>query len=261
MSDAIGFIGVGSIATAAVEGLVTAPGAAPHVLLSPRNAAKSRALSERFATVAVAESNQAVLDGSGTVFLCLRPQAAAEALRPLRFHPRHTIVSLVPLPLSALASLLRPAQRAVRALVLPTCTERLQAIPYWPEVGELHPLLERLGAPLPLRNERELNALWASTATISAFYAFLETVADWAAARGAAPTAAVDYTAGMAHALARIALVDGTDRFARLSREAATPGGLNEQVVGALRTRGAYVHLRDALDAVLARIEGVPPIA
>jgi pyrroline-5-carboxylate reductase len=258
MVDTIGFIGIGRIASAVVEGLVTAPGRTPKILLSPRNAAKSAALAECFPTVTVAASNQAVLDGSRTVFLSLRPQVVTEALRPLRFDPRHTIVSLIPLPLATLAPLVHPAQRTVRALVLPTCTQRLQAVPCWPEAVELYPLLERLGPPLPLRDEPELNVLWASTAVISAFYAFLETVGDWAAARGVAPATAVDYTASMAHALARVSLTGGTDRFSRLASEAATPGGLNEQVAGVLRTGGAYVHVRDALDGVLARI--APPL-
>jgi pyrroline-5-carboxylate reductase len=261
MLDAIGFIGIGNIASAVVEGLVTAPGRAPHILLSPRNTAKSRALADRFATVTVAESNQAVLDGSRTVFLSLRPQVVADVLRSLQFDPRHTIVSLIPLPLSSLTPLVSPAQRTVRALLLPTCTERLQAVPYWPGTPEIPTLLERLGTPLLLREEGELNVLWASTAIIAAFYALLDTVSEWAAEHGVVPTTAADYTASMAHALARVALVDGTDRFARLAREAATPGGLNEQVVGALRAGGAYTNVREALDAVLARIAIARPIS
>ncbi|RPI08382.1 MAG: NADP oxidoreductase [Zetaproteobacteria bacterium] len=259
MPDAVGFVGIGNIASAVVEGLANAPGPPPRILLSPRNAARSAALALRFPTVAVAESNQAVLDGSGTVFLSLRPQVVTEALRPLRFHPCHTIVSLIPLPVSTLAPFLGPARRVLRALLLPTCTQRLHAVPYWPETPDVRELLERLGPLVPLTEERELDALWASTAVISAFYAFLETVSEWSAGRGVPPTTAVDYTAGMAHALARVALSGGTDRFARLAAEAATPGGLNEQVMGILRAGGAYSDLRKALDAVLARMS--PPTA
>ncbi len=261
MLDAIGFIGIGNIASAVIEGLVTAPGQAPYILLSPRNTVKSAALAERFATVTVAATNQAVLDGSRTVFLCVRPQAVAEVLRPLRFDPRHTIVSLIPRPLSTLMPLVSPARRALRALLLPTCTQRLQPVPYWPETPEVRDLLERLGTPLILREECQLDVLWASTAIIAAFYSLLDTVSQWSAEHGAAPAIAADYTASMAHALARVALKGGTDRFARLANEAATPGGLNEQVVGALRVGGAYVHVRESLDAVLARISPPPPIS
>jgi pyrroline-5-carboxylate reductase len=260
MTDAIGFIGTGNIASAVIEGLVTAPGQAPRILVSPRNVAKSAALAERYETVSVAEYNQAVLDGSRTLFLSVRPQVAAEVLRPLQFDARQTVVSLIPLPLSTLAPLVSPAWRVVRALLLPTCTHRLQAVPYWPESSDVQILLERLGPPLPLREERELNVLWASTAIIAAFYALLNSVSEWSAGRGAAPVTAADYTASMAHALARAALAGGPDRFARLAAEAATPGGLNEQVVGMLRAGGAYTHVREALDAALARISFQPPI-
>lgn len=259
MPDTIGFIGVGNIASAVIEGLVTASEPVPQVLLSPRNATKSAALAERFATVAVARDNQAVLDGSRIVFLAVRPQAVAEALRPLRFDARHMIVSLVPLPLPALAPLVGPATHALRALLLPTCTQRLQAVPYWPDTPGIRGVLERLGPPLLLRDEHELNVLWASTATISTFYAMLETIGGWSAGHGVLPATATEYTAGMAHALARLALSGGTDRFARLSAEAATPGGLNEQVLGLLRAGGSCAHLLEALDAVLARITTPPP--
>lgn len=115
--------------------------------------------------------------------------------------------------------------------------------------------------PFPLREERELNLLWASTAIIATFYALLDTVSEWSAGHGVAPATAADYTASMAHTLARVALSGGTDRFARLAAEAATPGGLNEQVVGMLRAGGACADVRGALDAVLARISPQPPTA
>lgn len=259
MLDRIGFVGIGNIASAVIEAVVTTPGQAPHVLLSPRNTAKSAALAKRFPTVTVSESNQAVLDGCGTVILSLRPQVVAEVLRPLRFGVHHTVVSLIPVPVSTLTPLLGPARRVLRALLLPTCVQRLQSVPYWPETPDVHGLLESLGPPLPLGEERELDILWASTAVISAFYVFLETVSTWMTERGVAPATAVEYLASMGHALGRLALSGGADRFARLAAEAATPGGLNEQVVGMLRAGGTYADLREALDAVLARIAPSPP--
>jgi pyrroline-5-carboxylate reductase len=258
MLDAIGFIGVGNIASAVIEALETAPGQPPPVLLSPRNTVKSAALAQRFPAITVAADNQGVLDGSTTVFLSLRPQVVAEVLHPLRFAPRHTVVSLIPLPVSSLAPLIDPARCALRALLLPTCTQRVQAVPYWPETPAVSEVLARLGTPLPLREERELDVLWASTAVISAFYALLETVSAWSVRRGVAPAVAVNYTAGMACALTRAALSGGPDPFGALAAEAATPGGLNEQVLRILRAGGAYTDLQTALDAVLARISPRP---
>ena len=54
-----------------------------------------------------------------------------------------------PLPLSTLTPLVSPARRVLHALLRPTCTQRLQAVPYWPETSEVQTLLERLGTPFP----------------------------------------------------------------------------------------------------------------
>jgi pyrroline-5-carboxylate reductase len=254
MAETIGCIGVGRIATAVVEALVTGPGAAPHILLSPRNAERAAGLAARFPTVDMAESNQAVIDDSRTIILALRPPAVAEVLRPLRFDGGQTVLSLIPVPIATLVPLVAPARQVVRALVLPTCVERRQIVPHWPGHAGLLELLARLGPPVPVREEQTLNVLWASTAVISSFYAWLDAVAGWAAGQGVPPDIAADYTARTAHGLLGAALAGGPDRFARLAAEASTPGGLNEHVLGVLRTGGAYAHLSSALDAVLARI-------
>lgn len=254
MAETIGCIGVGRIATAVIEALVTAPGPGLRVLLSPRNATRAAGLAARFPAVRVARSNQEVLDGSRTIILALRPQTVEEALRPLRFGSGHILLSLIPVPIATLRPLVTPAQQVARALVLPTCTERRQIIPHWPGRVELLDLLARLGPPVPVSEEQTLNVLWASTAVISSFYAWLDSVAGWASEQGVPPDIAADYTARMAHGLMEAALADGPDRFVHLAAEASTPGGLNEQVLGALRSGGAYASLAPALDAVLARI-------
>ena len=259
MPDVIGFIGVGNIATAVVEGLATAPGPVPSIVLSPRNRIKAMSLAELFPSVTVAGSNQAVLDASDTVFLCVRPQVATEVLQTLRFRTRHLVISLVPLPMAALNPLVSPARLSVRVLVLPTCVQRVQAVPYWPRSTEVQPLLERLGPPLPLSDEHDLAVLWASTAMIASFLALLDTVADWSAGHGVSSETAADYVATMAHTLTHQVLGGGSDRYARLAAEAATPGGLNEQVINTLRQEGVCESVREALDAILTRISPPTP--
>lgn len=258
MGGNLGFIGTGNIAAAVVEGLVTAAGPAPRISVSPRNAAKSAELSRRFATVTVAADNQAVIDDSRMVFLSVRPQAAAEVLKPLKFDPGLTIISLIPLPLEATVPLVAPATRIFRVLPLPPCARHMGAVPYWPHDEDVHGLLARLGQPMPLPAEHELSVLWAATAMIAPFYSLLETVSRWSAEQGVPPAAAADYTAAMFHALATVAQTGSPARFAHLATEAATPGGLNEQAVGMLRKGGAFRHVRKALDAILARISRPP---
>lgn len=253
MPPVIGFIGTGNIASALVEGFATHQ-STPDILVSPRNREKSAALAARFDRVTVAADNQAVVDGAGTIFLSVRPQAAEAVLAALRFRPGQRIVSLVAtVSLADLAPLVAPAAEIVRAVPLPPAARHLGAIPYCPQRPFAEPLLARLGKPLPVETERQLDALWTVTALIAPFYALMETVGDWATNEGVRPTTAADYTAAMFHALSVLALDGGADRFARLAVEAATPGGLNEQAVGMLRQAGAYDGFRSALDTVLKR--------
>jgi pyrroline-5-carboxylate reductase len=254
LSDTIGFIGTGRIAGAVVEGLLRAADQSPGIVVSPRNAARAAALAAAFPAVSVAPGNQAVVDASRVVFLCVRPQVAVEVLAPLRFTSGHTVISLIPMPADVLRPCVAPAGRFVRALPLPACARGLGAVPFWPAEAPVQDLLSRLGRPLPLASEHDFSVLWAATALISPFYTLLETAQGWAAANGAAPDTASDYIAGMFHALAAVALEGPPDRFGHLAAEAATPGGLNEQALGMITAGGAYRHVREALDAILRRI-------
>jgi pyrroline-5-carboxylate reductase len=145
MHEAIGFIGTGNIAAAVVEGLVSAPGPMPDIYVSPRNAEKASELAKRFAAVRVAPDNQTVINRSRIVFLSVRPQVAVDVISALEFGAGQTIVSLIPLSLSGLASLLAPARLIVRALLLPPCAHRRGVVPYWPPADEVHSLLARHG--------------------------------------------------------------------------------------------------------------------
>src|SRR5262245_13126522 len=93
----LGFIGIGKIASAVIEGLNTSRAVGLEIVLSPRNEAMSLSLAGRYPNVRRASSNQEVLDSSDVVVIALRPAMAAEVLQTLFFHPRHTVVSLVPL--------------------------------------------------------------------------------------------------------------------------------------------------------------------
>jgi pyrroline-5-carboxylate reductase len=255
--ESIGFIGTGRIAGAVIEGLLRGAGPAPAIVVSPRNASRAAALAATYPTVSVAAENQAVIDRSRTVFLCVRPQVALEVLRPLSFSPRQTVISLIPLPAAAVRPHVAPAGVFVRALPLPTCAQGLGAVPYWPAGDAARELLSRLGRPLPLESEHELSVLWAATALIAPFYTLLDTAGGWAARNGVDPRTATDYVAEMFHALAAAAVEGPDDRFGLLAAEGATPRGLNEQALGMIRDAGAYDRVREALDAILRRITGM----
>ncbi len=81
----IGFIGVGKISNAIVEGLCSSSIENMRIYLSLRNEANARRLAEKYAQVQRMESNQQVVDQADIVFIAVRPAVAVEVLRTLVF--------------------------------------------------------------------------------------------------------------------------------------------------------------------------------
>ena len=78
----IGFIGVGEIAEAIIEGLAAGEDP-PPVVASPRGRERSASLAARFPSlVTVAASNQAVVDAADTVVLAVLPEQLAAVVGP-----------------------------------------------------------------------------------------------------------------------------------------------------------------------------------
>lgn len=175
----IGCIGVGKIVGAIVEGLCTStasggrvsiPGDAPEIFLSPRNAEKSAALATKYAAVTRLESNQAVLDHSDIVIIALRPAVALEILGALRWDPRHIVVSLIPLlKYTDLLAVVAPAGEVSRAIPLPTVMHHRCPIPLFGAGEAVVRLFSRIGQPMRVADEGQLQALWTLTGLITPF--------------------------------------------------------------------------------------------
>ncbi len=257
---ALGFIGTGNIASALVRGLCTSQAPPAKVLLSPRSAEKAVALAAEFPVVDVAPDNQAVVDGSATVVLAVRPQDAGPVLAPLRFRAEQRVVSLLALtPLAQARHLVAPAGDVVRALPLPSCAHHLGPIAVYPGTPWALELFRPTGTPLAAASERELNVLWTLTALIAPYFALVAEGARWAVKAGVAEPTAGAYLASMLHALSSLAAAAEGGDFEALVAEAATPGGLNEQALHEIRTAGGYEAFLAALDSILARLgEAVP---
>jgi pyrroline-5-carboxylate reductase len=255
----LGFIGTGTITAALVEGLCTAGVPGLHILVSPRNAAKASRLAATFSQVEIAEDNQAVIQGCGTVILALRPQVAVSVLRELHFQSDRKIISLIAAtPLNVLKDITAPAREVCRALPLPSVSQHKGPIVIYPDQTYAGEILSRVGRLFPVTDEKNLELLWTLTALISPYYALLETVSNWAAGGGIEEQIGRTYTAAMFYALSHQAMnISGKD-FSDLVNEAATPGGLNEQALQVVRSKGAYNAFQTALDLIADRL-GVKP--
>lgn len=254
--DSLGFVGTGTIASAIVEGLRAAGVDAP-ILLSPRNAETAARLAARHAGVRVAESNQAVLDGSGMVMLAVRPQIAGAVLPALRFRPDHHVVSLIAaVSLDALRAVAAPARRIARAVPLPAVAMLRGPTAIFPDDAPVRALFDRLGSAIVLAEEAEFDLFSAATGAMASYFAFAGTIARWMERGGINPAKARAFTGQMLEGLA----LTGPGRdFAALADEHQTRGGLNEQVVRQVAPDGFIPTLDAALDDVLARLRAARP--
>lgn len=244
----LGVIGVGAIGAAMVSGLSEGRDP-PEILLSPRNASVAARLAARYPNVRVAESNQAVVEQSDVVLLCVRPADARRVMAELRFGEQSLISVIAGIPLGVLRELAAPVRNIVRAIPLPSVAVRRGITPLCPATEPALGLFNRLGCVIELADETAFDHFSASTATIAAHFLYLNQISDWLAARGIPPAEARQYVATMFGEIA--ASLHGCDPdFRKLMQEHATPGGINELFCRVLTGEGVW----SAVDAGLDRV-------
>ena len=255
---AYGVLGVGAIGAAIVTGLCENVDDAPDVLLSPRNAGIAAGLAQRFATVDVAADNQAVVDGAPVVIVCVRPQVAQAVLAELRFPADRVVVStMAGVPVNAIQRLVAPATDVARVIPLPSVARRDGITPVHPPNATATALFDRLGETVELADVRAFDAFSASTATIAAHFAYLNTIAAWLESQEIPAPAATRYVASMFAGLAEA--TRSGERFEQLAREHATQGGINEQFLNELEQSGTFEQVSLSLQRVLGRLQPAPP--
>ncbi|WP_432844656.1 NAD(P)-binding domain-containing protein [Amycolatopsis sp. CA-161197] len=246
---AYGFVGAGEITAAIVEGL-GADG--PAVFLSPRGRQAGQELAARFPNVRVCETNQDVLDAASVIVLAVRPAVAREVVAELEFRPDHVVLSAVAgVPLATLREWTAPAAHVVRTIPLPQAARRQSRTALFPDHPAARDLFEPLGGVVVPPDEPTLDAFSAATATFAAHLDYLATIAGWLAAHGVEPGAADAY---VTHLFAQLGQSLGTASLTELTAKHTTPGGINEQLMTALRHDDVPGSVRHALDAVLARL-------
>ena len=255
---AYGVLGVGAIGAAIVTGLCENVDDAPDVLLSPRNAGIAASLAQRFATVDVAADNQAVVDGAPVVIVCVRPQVAQAVLAELRFPADRVVVStMAGVPVNAIQRLVAPATDVARVIPLPSVARRDGITPVHPPNATATALFDRLGETVELADVRAFDAFSASTATIAAHFAYLNTIAGWLESQEIPTPAATRYVASMFAGLAEA--TRSGERFEQLAREHATQGGINEQFLNELEQNGTFEQVSLSLQRVLGRLQPARP--
>jgi len=250
----IGFIGIGKIAAAVVEGLCTSEAEGLRLFLSPRNESLSTSLAGRFPGVTRCSDNQEVVDRSEVVIIAVRPPVAAEVLGALRFREDHTVISLVALlSYDGLRRLIAPASTVCRAIPLPTVVQHNCPIPVYGECEVATRLFGYLGEPLQVDDEQQLHALWTLTGLITPYYELLSGLSGWTIAHGVPKETANAYVVNLFQSLSYLAQQTAPVDFVALAHHAATPGGINEQAGKEIAEKGAHAVWKAAADRVLLR--------
>ncbi len=252
----IGFIGVGKITNAIVEGLCTSSIPNTRINLSPRNEANARCLAEKYVQVQRLESNQQVIDQSDIIFIAVRPAVAVSVLGALVFGEQQMVVSLVPLLKEAeLLNAVAPATRVTRAVPTPAVMQHIGPILLFHSNDTVTELFRHLGQPVQVTDEHQLHVLWTLTGLITPFYDLLHELSSWTIASGVEATTANQYVAGLFHALSFAAQQDNPINFKQLARHAETPNGMNEQAGREIRGKSAHDAWKIASDNLLMRFD------
>ena len=252
----LGFVGTGVITSAIVTGLCTLPETIGPILVSARNKEKAEKLSNNFANVKIATTNQEIIDHSEVVVLAILPHQREEILSELEFKEDHTVINLLAgITNSDVATLVSPAKRLIRAVPLPCVAQHVGPIAIYPpdEIGNR--VFGTLGTVVAVNKESQLETLSIITALMAPYYALLETVITWADQEDVDRKQAADYSAAMFAALSVMSREVEDGNLDVLVQESKTPGGLNEKAMKTILANGGFNPWAISLEAVKQKIE------
>lgn len=251
----IGFIGTGEIAECMVRGLV---GLGHKIVLSERNADRANELAAAFSDV-VAYDNQAVLDHSDYVCLCLMKDTALSVLPQLSFRDDHKVISaMVDVDMDALLRLCAPACNISITIPMPFIATGKCPLPVYPDTGAVQELFGDKNIILPVANEKALNAHFAASALASAMFAQMKTGSEWLGGVTGDSIAAEAYVVAMLGGFIGALPIDGKRRIDEALEALSTEGGLNATLRTHIQDAGVLDTLHQGLDGFKLRL-GLKP--
>jgi len=251
----LGLIGVGTIGSAVVRGLLSLSGPArTKFVISPRNAAKAAALAAEFPElVRVAASNQEVVDSVECVMVAVLPKQAEDVLRDLKFREGQLVLSLVPtVILARLRELIAPARDCAVGVPLPAVARRQGATLLIPPLPFAKAIFNSLGTCIAVEDEAQFKRLQCVTALMGDFYKRQLTTQQWLESHNVASSQAAAWVGAIFATMAADCAAPGPSTFASLVAE-QTPGGLNEMIWRGQEEDGAYEALGHSLNSAHLR--------
>ncbi|AGF74797.1 pyrroline-5-carboxylate reductase [Bartonella australis AUST/NH1] len=255
----IGFLGTGKISASMVDGLMAGTFDVSSIIISPRNAHVAARLAHNYDKVTIAESNQALLDSSDYVFICLPNQSAENILRSLYFPPEQLVISVL-----ATAKVAEVEEwishKVYRAVPLPFVAECKNLTPIYPDHPFLRTMFDALGGTLVLQEEDQFNLFMTAGSLMGVYFNFMETAHQWLVNQGLKKHQSADFFVMMfgnlADEMRKMAKNNPREPvdFAWLEREFSTKGGTNELLSNCFSRQGGQMALKTALENALQKI-------
>lgn len=243
-----GIIGIGRLGASLVEGLYRSK-APLDLILSPRGASQIRALAAQF-PIAVAPSNQAVVERADHVVLAARPDQLIDMARALEFRSGQVVVSVAAgLKQATVQAAVGPAT-AVRAMPVLSAAIGDSPTPIFPANATAIALFAHLGPVHAFDDEDAFSVSVVAATYYGWVYALMDTSARWLGRNGVATDTSRALIAQMTGAAAKQSLRGGFDMGA-MAEEIARPGTFTGIGMDLLRERGALDAWDDACQRVL----------
>lgn len=250
----IGFIGVGAIARAMVEGLCDGVEDPPEVFCSPRGAAVAAELAGRYPGVTVCADNQEVADRSEIVVVSVRGEQRTEALAGLTVAADRVVLNVMAgVSAAELQQALTTDAPIVRGMPLQAVRERNCITVTYPAHPDVDALFDRLGGSLPVADEAVFDVFGGLTATTSTYFAYLATIAAWADRHGIRTEDADRFVRSLFQGAGGL-LNDPSRSLTQLVGDHETPKGMNERIRETWFDAANSDALGAALDALLADV-------
>jgi pyrroline-5-carboxylate reductase len=247
----IGFIGAGDMAAPMVRYLAKR---GHNLWVSERSKTISTELADEFDNVTRVD-NQAVVDASDIVFLCLRPAVWQGPVEALSFRTNHKIISVMAGP--SMADLLAACAPATSiSLTIPMAAMEFGGcpLPVFPESSPMHELFGGDNPVLPQSCEGDITKHFVASTMLSAIFGIMNEGSNWLGAQTGNADSSETYVTALINAMLRD-VPHGTGHLLAARDALATPGTLNLAMAEGLEAKAVPEALHRTMDAILAKLE------
>lgn len=248
MSDTIGILGVGHLASYVVAGLRNA-GDKRHILLSPRGKETAERL-QLAHDCEIVPDNQTLVDRCNTLLIAVRPAQLESLLEPLTFTPDHLLISCAAgVSLAELKPLTAPAL-VVRTLPLACAEFGAGAVPLFPDNETAAKLLSQLGELIVFEDEEKFELASTAACMNGWIYDFLDQLSGWFADQGLSLEQARALVTQQVSGATTLASARPELPLGEISASIATEGTFTKTGLDLLREKKAMESWKEACEVI-----------